>query len=228
MASNLFKPRLDAIMKNPDNATCADCDARGPRWSSVKLGILICPQCAGIHRKLGTHISFVQSVTIDKWKPEWVDLCERIGNKVSNTYFESKVPEHIKKPSPSDTGAVGGDTIDSLTAAKLEKWIRNKYELKIFANPDLVEPKQLISENKDPRVEYGLIDGSPSEKKKHRRKKQLSLHNDLDSLSPASQLEASPQSLPEPKIVLPVDFDWRQNIFIASWARLNGIDVANH
>ena len=205
---NNLKPRLDAICKNPDNALCADCGARGPRWSSVKLGILICAQCAGIHRKLGTHVSFVQSVTIDKWKPEWVETVEKIGNRIANQYFEANVPDHMKKPAPSDTVNTGGDIMDSAQAAKLEKWIRNKYELKVFVRDNMEDPRDIVKEGKDPRhVEpYGVASTPVKVKKSSPRKKPVE--------SPVLQ---------KPALLLPTGFEWRDNVFIVSWARAHGI-----
>lgn len=38
-----------------------------PVWCSVNLGILVCIECSGIHRNLGTHISKVRSLELDDW-----------------------------------------------------------------------------------------------------------------------------------------------------------------
>jgi hypothetical protein len=46
----------------------------GPRWASMNLGILICLNCSGIHRRLGVHISKVKSVTLDGWKVKWAQV----------------------------------------------------------------------------------------------------------------------------------------------------------
>lgn len=73
---------LDEMLKQADNKNCADCGARGesplladltllgPRWASTNLGIFVCIRCSGIHRNLGTHISKVKSVNLDKWTEE--------------------------------------------------------------------------------------------------------------------------------------------------------------
>lgn len=82
-------PGLDIFLEShPENAICADCGTKVPRWASVSLGIFICTNCAGIHRKLGVHISFVQSCTMDKWKPEWIEKFSKMGNKIAKMYYE--------------------------------------------------------------------------------------------------------------------------------------------
>lgn len=38
-----------------------------PEWASLNLGILMCIECSGIHRNLGSHISKVRSLGLDDW-----------------------------------------------------------------------------------------------------------------------------------------------------------------
>lgn len=45
-----------------------------PRWASYSLGVFLCIRCAGIHRKMGTHISKVKSITMDQWTSEQIEV----------------------------------------------------------------------------------------------------------------------------------------------------------
>lgn len=38
-----------------------------PEWTSTNLGIFICINCCGVHRRLGTSISIVRSLLLDSW-----------------------------------------------------------------------------------------------------------------------------------------------------------------
>lgn len=38
-----------------------------PEWASLNLGILMCIECSGVHRNLGSHISKVRSLGLDDW-----------------------------------------------------------------------------------------------------------------------------------------------------------------
>jgi hypothetical protein len=40
----------------------------------VKLGIFLCMRCAALHRKLGTHVSKVKSLSMDSWSNEQVEV----------------------------------------------------------------------------------------------------------------------------------------------------------
>ncbi len=64
----------------------------GPDWASVNLGLFMCIRCSGIHRSLGTHISFVRSTVIDDWKQEQIDTMCRVGNAKARAYWEARGP----------------------------------------------------------------------------------------------------------------------------------------
>ena len=40
----------------------------------IKLGVFLCMRCAALHRKLGTHISKVKSLSMDSWSNDQVEV----------------------------------------------------------------------------------------------------------------------------------------------------------
>lgn len=94
-------------IRNADegNKLCADCgNDKKVDWCSINLGALLCIECSGIHRSLGTHISKVRSLTLDTgiFTPDIVEILLLVGNRVSNMVWESKLDRFLK-PSPNAT-----------------------------------------------------------------------------------------------------------------------------
>ena len=44
-----------------------------------QLGIFLCMRCAALHRKLGTHITKVKSLSMDSWSNEQVEVHIRLA-----------------------------------------------------------------------------------------------------------------------------------------------------
>lgn len=87
------------------NCWCADCGSGAKvEWVSINLAIILCIECSGIHRSLGTHISKVRSLTLDitSFTPDIIELLLLVGNRVSNMVWESKL-DPSGKPSPQAT-----------------------------------------------------------------------------------------------------------------------------
>jgi hypothetical protein len=61
------------------NTVCADCGRPHPDWASTSLCVVICIDCAGIHRALGTHISKVRSLSLDVLDYETCLLLSKSG-----------------------------------------------------------------------------------------------------------------------------------------------------
>lgn len=40
----------------------------------LQIGVFLCTRCASIHRKLGTHVSKVKSLSLDNWESDQVDV----------------------------------------------------------------------------------------------------------------------------------------------------------
>ncbi|KAG2456051.1 ARAP3 protein, partial [Polypterus senegalus] len=83
----------EKIWSNRSNKTCADCKAINPDWASINLCVVICKNCAGQHRGLGTTISKVQSLTLDTsvWSNEIVQLFIMIGNERANRFWAARL-----------------------------------------------------------------------------------------------------------------------------------------
>ncbi|XP_056392359.1 arf-GAP with GTPase, ANK repeat and PH domain-containing protein 1 isoform X6 [Hyla sarda] len=110
---------LQSIRNLPGNSHCVDCDAQNPDWASLNLGALMCIECSGIHRNLGTHLSRVRSLDLDDWPPELIKVMSAIGNELANSVWEGSSQGQVKPCSESPR-------------EEKERWIRAKYEQKLF------------------------------------------------------------------------------------------------
>ncbi|XP_070224638.1 arf-GAP with GTPase, ANK repeat and PH domain-containing protein 1 isoform X2 [Bos mutus] len=113
---------LQSIRNIRGNSHCVDCETQNPNWASLNLGALMCIECSGIHRNLGTHLSRVRSLDLDDWPIELIKVMSSIGNELANSVWEESTQGRTK---PS---------LDS-TREEKERWIRAKYEQKLFLAP---------------------------------------------------------------------------------------------
>ncbi|PNS20553.1 hypothetical protein CAC42_6003 [Sphaceloma murrayae] len=112
------------------NKFCADCGSDSKvDWVSINLGIVLCIECSGIHRSLGTHISKVRSLTLDTsvFTPDIIDLLLLIGNRVSNMIWEARLDRFLKPSSHS-------------TREQRLHFITAKYADRTYVEPDTSHP----------------------------------------------------------------------------------------
>jgi len=105
------------------NSKCVDCESLNPDWASLNLGVLVCIECSGIHRNLGSHISRVRSLNLDEWPPGHLAVMLSLGNQLANSIWEHNITQHHRKPNPSTP------------REEKERYIKAKYERKEFLKP---------------------------------------------------------------------------------------------
>jgi len=88
-------------------------------WTSMKLGLFLCQECAGIHRGLGTHISFVKSVNLDVWSKDHYRIFLAAKKRDLNRSLEVAMPQGEKPGSESSHRAK-------------KKFIKNKHVRRLY------------------------------------------------------------------------------------------------
>ncbi|KAL2861868.1 hypothetical protein BJX68DRAFT_260669 [Aspergillus pseudodeflectus] len=134
----------DLIRSVPGNDRCADCSAMNPGWASWNLGVFLCMRCAALHRKMGTHISKVKSLSMDSWSSEQVDEMKSHGNTIVNKIYN---PRNVQPPVPTD--------IDESDAC-MERFIRQKYQTRTLEDGRPKPPSR-----QDPSYTTRSPEGSP-------------------------------------------------------------------
>eukprot|EP00106_Octopus_bimaculoides_P007544 XP_014774986.1 PREDICTED: arf-GAP with GTPase, ANK repeat and PH domain-containing protein 1-like [Octopus bimaculoides] len=143
---------IQAIRNVRGNNCCTDCGATNPDWASINLGALICIECSGIHRNLGTHLSRVRSLDLDEWpriKTTWKKFRELLPLFITRFVFKWKDSLYDALNSVWEA-SLKGRSKPGVNASRedREKWIRAKYECKEFLPPppyvDIPLNQQLI------------------------------------------------------------------------------------
>ncbi|GAB5353587.1 hypothetical protein AAMO2058_000048000 [Amorphochlora amoebiformis] len=145
------------ILALPGNLECAECANKYPDWSSINLGVMICTECAGIHRGLGVHISKVRSIEMDVWPEAQLIRFYKLGGntKVNGTWEATLKKDH--KPNSSDRRTI-------------QHFIQMKYQEKRF----LAREKKDTDDEDDSDLSGESVDEDEeaAEREKRRRKKE--------------------------------------------------------
>ncbi|KAJ1666277.1 hypothetical protein EV178_002388 [Coemansia sp. RSA 1646] len=127
--------QLVALLQQDDaNTQCADCGAPHPEWCSLSLACLVCIECSGIHRGLGTHVSKVRSLTLDvtSFTPPTIAMLRAAGNTINHSVFDPR----------TSSVALDRPTLASLRAVR-QRYIEAKYVSRTFVDrawrPDSLE-----------------------------------------------------------------------------------------
>ncbi|RCK55960.1 Protein csx2 [Candida viswanathii] len=112
---------------NSDNSSCLDCGSMElVEWISINTLSCFCVKCASCHRNIGSHITKIRSLKLDKFENETELLLKYINNRKVNSYLEENLPPEEKiKPEIDDEHRL--------------QFIKNKYLLKKYKSviPDV-------------------------------------------------------------------------------------------
>ncbi|TRM68224.1 hypothetical protein BD626DRAFT_481125 [Schizophyllum amplum] len=117
------KKLLMELAKREDlgNRVCVDCANPNPQWASISFAVLLCLQCAGVHRGFGVHISFVRSITMDTWQEDQLRRMQAGGNKPFKAFMGAYGPQ-------------GGYTVGASPHDTYHCWAATEYKAKLDAD----------------------------------------------------------------------------------------------
>ncbi|ORY82526.1 hypothetical protein BCR37DRAFT_379522 [Protomyces lactucae-debilis] len=130
--------RLLSVLRDADpmNGMCADCGSTSKvEWCSINLAVILCIECSGVHRSLGSHISKVRSLTMDSsFNADLVDLMCQIGNRVSNAIYEATLCRINAALKPTDKS----------TPETRTRFITAKYVDRSFVEYPSISPNDVL------------------------------------------------------------------------------------
>jgi len=89
MDANVLAAFEELRQQDDANGVCFDGGVGEPTWASVSHGVFLSIGACGVHRSLGVKVSYVQSTTMDSWKPIHLRMMRLGGNKRFQDFLDS-------------------------------------------------------------------------------------------------------------------------------------------
>jgi hypothetical protein len=101
-AARLTEELLE-FLAAPENRRCADCACELPNhneaWASLVLGVIVCVDCAAVHRSLGVGVTRIKSIVFDVWDAPMVHtLLSGGGNANARARYLLRLPRGYAEP----------------------------------------------------------------------------------------------------------------------------------
>ena len=109
---------------------------------SLNLGVVLCLECAGVHRGLGVHISQCRSFKLDVMDESILSMFASLGNELANAIWEENMGTTTDasvvqpvKPTPTSS------------REDKERHVKNKYVLRKYVVPNSISNQENIEKN---------------------------------------------------------------------------------
>lgn len=147
-------PKIPGLSTSPfptfatTQCTCADCGNYKAEWCIINRGLVICENCAGIHRSL-PNVSTVRSLKLDRIDKYNSKMLNILANNVLNSFMEASLILYENNSHENDETGEYCKRINSSSSPEE----RNEFIKKKYVDREFVDPTFILTTNKERQKE---------------------------------------------------------------------------